>query len=351
MTKTSPSNSPHLIKEGATVREALSRLNLLSGANMTLFVVDGEGRLVGSLTDGDIRRALAAGSSLDAPADGVCNRGCLRICGRGMRYEVAKEARRRCITLLPVVDPAGKVVQLIDMRGVKALLPLDAVLMAGGQGQRLRPLTLTTPKPLLPVGGKAIIDHNIEALASYGVDNIFVTVNYLKEQLQAHFAPDGGCAVPGVCCVEEPCRLGTMGSLALVEGLREDDVLVMNSDLLTNIDFARMFERHRSLEADLTVAVTQYKVDVPFAVVAHDGDRVIGLQEKPTYNFLANAGIYIMKRSVADSIPGGEYLDAPDLIEQLIAAGRRVAYYPIEGTWTDIGNPDDYRAACERFSS
>lgn len=333
----------HLISSGATLREAFSRLNDLSGGTMTLFVTDAEGRLIGSLTDGDLRRAVIASAPLDAPVEHVCRRPCMSVAPDSDAYGIVREARNRGIQLLPVTDRDGRVERLLDLRHLRTLLPLDAVLMAGGRGERLRPLTLDRPKPLLPVGGKPIIDYNIDELHANGITSIFVTVNYLKEQIAEHFR-ERDC---GVECVEEPCRLGTMGSVALVEGLRHDNLIVMNSDLLTNLDFERMYLQHIDSGATLTMAVIPYNVSIPFAIVRHEGRRITGLTEKPTYNYYANAGVYIMRREVVDLIPRGEYLDAPDLVEQLIERGHRVEYFPIDGTWVDIGSPDDYRYADE----
>ena len=335
----------HLILTGSTLRDAFARLNALSGRNMTLFVVDAEGRLVGSLTDGDLRRAVIADATLGQDVATACRRECMRIGADADRYRGVTEARRRGITLLPVVDAAGRVADLLDLKRLKASLPVDAVLMAGGRGERLRPLTLDTPKPLLTVGDKAIIDYNIEELCANGIDNIFVTVNYLKEQIIEHFADD---RFEGkVTCVEEPRRLGTMGSLALVKGLKADNLIVMNSDLLTTVDFEEMYLQHVESGAALTMAAIPYAVSVPFAILRCEGRLIKGLTEKPTYNYFANAGVYMMKREVADSIAEGEYLDAPVLVEQLIEKGEKVEYYPIDGTWIDIGSPDDYRYANE----
>lgn len=352
---------------------------------MTLFVIDEEGRLTGSLTDGDLRRALIGaraselfgrgpqhgaasgdfgrgpqhseapggakqgeapgGAALEDAVEGVCHRDCMAVRPGESRYAGIRTARERGITLLPVLDEDGRIVELLDLRKIKTALPLDAVLMAGGKGERLRPLTLDCPKPLLEVGGKPIIDYNIDELKANGVKNIFVTVNYLKEQLIKHFEDK-----EGVTCVEEPKRLGTMGSLSLIDGLKEDNLIVMNSDLLTTLNFEDMFLRHAESGAAMTVAAVPYTVSVPFAIMQHEGRRVTGLTEKPTYNYFANAGVYMMRRDVADSIPRGEYLDAPDLITLLIERGELVEYFPIEGTWIDIGSPDDFRYANELMS-
>ncbi|MDE6009832.1 MAG: nucleotidyltransferase family protein [Muribaculaceae bacterium] len=337
----------HLIGNRETVREAFRRLNDLSGGNMTLFVTDEEGRLAGSLTDGDLRRAIIAEARLDDAVEHVCHRCCRHISPGESRYAGIRDARRQGITLLPVTDEEGHVVELLDLRRLKTSLPLDAVLMAGGKGERLRPLTLECPKPLLKVGGRPIIDYNIDELLANGITNIYVTVNYLKDQIITHFEEMERQSGVRVRCVEEPRRLGTMGSLSLVEGLRHDNLIVMNSDLLTTLDFERMFLQHAESGAAMTMAAIPYTVSVPFAIVRHEGRRITGLTEKPTYNYFANAGVYMMRRDVAESIPKGEYLDAPDLMEQLISRGESVEYFPIEGTWIDIGSPDDFRYANE----
>ncbi len=333
----------HIISQEATLREAFSKLNLLSGDNMTLFAVDADRVLIGSLTDGDLRRAITSGRELDSRVADCCRRDCMTAGTGDERYAKVSEARRRGVSLLPIIDN-GRLTGLLDLRHIKTVLPIDAVLMAGGRGERLRPLTLTTPKPLLKVGEKAIIDHNVDELMACGVDNIYVTVNYLKEQIIRHFA-DARYA-GRVRCIEEPKRLGTMGSLALCPGLRHDTVLVMNSDLLTSLSFEKMWLRHIENGNALTMAAVPYTVSVPFAIVEADGLSIKGLTEKPTYNYFANAGVYMMRRDIAEAIPEDEYLDAPDLVTQLIEKGEKVEYFPIDGRWIDIGSPDDYRQAC-----
>lgn len=343
-----PNISMHAVSVTASVRQALRALNDLSGETMTLFALDGDGVLCGTVTDGDIRRALISGASLD---DTVC-----RVMHRDFRalrpgddaFTILPRLRGQGIILVPVLDAEGRIQDLIDLRTARTRLPIDAVLMAGGRGERLRPLTLEIPKPLLEIGGKPIIDYNIEELAACGVDNIFVTVNYLREQIERHFSvPVAGVRVR---CVAEPARLGTIGSLALIEGFTHDDVLVMNSDLLTTLDFEKMFAHHRRTGALLTVAAVPYTVSVPYAIMQTEGERITGLAEKPTFNYFANAGVYMMRRECITRITPGLPLDAPDFIEALIADGAEVAYFPVEGTWIDIGSPDDFRYANELMS-
>ncbi|MDE6022002.1 MAG: NTP transferase domain-containing protein [Muribaculaceae bacterium] len=337
----------HIIKSDATIRETLVALNNLSGDSMTLFAVDESFRLVGSVTDGDIRRALIAGHSTYDSTSDIAFRNYIALnagCTPETKYKIVSKARERRINLLPVLDN-GVLVDILDLRKMKSALPVDAVLMAGGRGERLRPLTLTTPKPLLKVGGKPIIDYNVESLLHYGVNDIYVTVNYLKEQIIAHFSDPKWEGK--VHCVEEPCRLGTMGSVALIDSLCHDNVIVMNSDLLTNIDFERLWRHHVDCGATLTMSTIPYTVSVPFAILKTDGDKVTGLEEKPTFNHFANAGVYMIDRNVLDGITKGEYLDAPDFVESLIEQGLKVSHFAIDGTWIDIGSPDDFRYANE----
>ncbi|MCM1005968.1 MAG: nucleotidyltransferase family protein [Prevotella sp.] len=339
---------PILINEKSSVKEALKRINSLRGLPLTLFVTDDEGTLVGTLTDGDIRRGLLAEALLSDSVAKVMYKQ-FRFLRRGDEDAARhfRKARELNLSVLPVIDDCGKILDVIDLRHTSAMLPLDAVLMAGGRGERLRPLTENVPKPLLPVGGKPIIDYNVEALRRCGISNIFVTVNYLHSQIEDHFANSEDFNT--VKCVLEPAPLGTFGSIGLVNGLKHRNVLVMNSDLLTSINFEEMYEHHLNTEAALTMAVTSYTVSVPYAIVRTHADRVESFQEKPTYNFFANAGIYIVNRDLLASVTGKERVDATDFIDSLLAAGQKVAYFPINGTWIDIGSPDDYAMACSKM--
>lgn len=340
----------HAIWQGALLRECLVALNCLSGDNMTLFVIADDGRMAGTMTDGDIRRALIGGATTRTPARAMMHTRFMAMTPDDDPHRRLREARDRRVSLLPVLCD-GFVTSIIDLRRQRAALPIDAVLMAGGRGERLRPLTLDTPKPLLKVGGKAIIDYNVDELAANGIRHIWVTVNYLKDRIIDHFARRAGEAPgPQVTCVEEPRRLGTMGSLSLVQGLTQPLVLVMNSDILTTLDFERLYMAHVESGAPLTMAVVPYTVSIPFSIIRTEGARVTGLTEKPTYNYFAGAGVYLMDRALVDRIPAGEPLDAPDFIESLIADGLEVGYFPIDGTWIDIGSPDDYRYANELMS-
>lgn len=336
----------HLIPHTATVGQALEALNRLSGTGaMTLFVVDGT-RLRGSLTDGDIRRALLAEAAMDSPVTRAMHTPARSVQAPAASEDnvpLLKELRRRGINIVPVVDGAGNILHLVDLRATRTMLPLSAILMAGGKGERLRPATLKTPKPLLKIEGKAIIDYNIAALAACGIHDVTVTTRYLAQQLHDHFAvPVEGVQVK---CVTEEMPLGTIGSAALCAVPETGNTLIMNSDLITTISFEEMYLRHTSEHADVTVAVIPYQVQVPFAILTTQGPAVTGIEEKPSYSYFANAGIYIFRNEILRRLKKNERTDATDLIDSVIRGGGRVVYHPVNGTWLDVGSPADFAQA------
>ncbi|MDE6160896.1 MAG: NTP transferase domain-containing protein [Muribaculaceae bacterium] len=335
----------HLIQSEATLLDALASLNALSGSTMTLFAIDPAGRVCGTLTDGDIRRALLAGCTLGSPVSSAARRDFRSVRGPAPDVAALRECRMEGITLVPQLDADGRLERIIDLNLTPTRLPLRALLMAGGKGERLRPLTLTTPKPLLEIDGKAIIDYNIEALAAAGIEDITVSTAYMADAIDRHFAePVGGVRVR---TVRESMPLGTIGSATLIDRNSDVDTLVMNSDLLTTISFEEMYLHHVAEHADITIAAIPYAVSVPYAILATDGSRVTGIEEKPSYSYFANAGIYIMTNAVLRTLREGERTDATDLVERIITGGGRVAYYPIRGTWIDVGSPADFRNAGE----
>lgn len=336
----------HLIPETASLLEALGRLNALSGSSMTLFATDESGRVTGALTDGDVRRALLGGVGLDSPVSRAMHRAFTALRPEDdSRARVARirDSRARGIRLIPVLDAAGRPLEIVDLDTTHTRLPLRAVLMAGGKGERLRPLTLDRPKPLLEIDGKAIIDYNVEALRACGVRDIAVTVRYLAEQIEEHFA-----SAADVRCVREDTPMGTLGAVSLCDIPDDDgDTLVMNSDLLTTVSFEEMYLKHTAAGADVTIAVVPYQVTVPFAILETEGDAVTGIAEKPAYSHYANAGIYIFSNRLLATVRAGRRTDAPDLVQAAIDGGRRVTYYVINGTWLDVGSPADFRQAAE----
>ncbi len=339
-------NSKHFLSKDKTLLEALIQINSLAPDPLVLFVVDGENRMLGTLTDGDSRRALIAGASVDDKVEKV-----MHTNFNYLKFEAiddVKEIKRQKemkMKLVPVLDNDMHIVDIINLGKYDTRLPIDAVLMAGGKGERLRPLTEKTPKPLLPVGGKAIIDHNIDRLIANGVKHITVTVNYLGEQLEAHFMELRGEVK--VNTVREPKYLGTIGSIRFVKEFYNDTILVMNSDLFTNINYEDFYLHYKEHDAEMSVAAVPYTISVPYGIFDLEGREIQGLIEKPTYNYYANAGIYLIKRSALDEIPEDTFFNATDLIEKLIAERKKVIRFPLNGTWIDIGNPQEYQKANE----
>lgn len=336
----------HTISQDITLLEALSRICDLSPEPLVLFVLNNKKQMVGTLTDGDSRRALIAGASV--------NDIIVKIMHRNFNYmkveELAnvgelKRLKELKMKLVPVLNRDMHIVEIINLEKYKTRLPIDAVLMAGGKGERLRPLTEKTPKPLLQVGGKAIIDHNIGRLINYGVKHINVTVNYLGEQLEKHFMEPIDDIM--VQTVREPKYLGTIGSIRFVKKFYNDTILVMNSDLFTNINYEDFYLHFKEHDAEMSVAAVPYTISVPYGIFDLDGRDIQGLIEKPTYNYYANAGIYLIKRSALDEIPEDTFFNATDLIEKMILEGRKVIRFPLNGTWIDIGNPQEFQKANE----
>jgi len=336
----------HLISQNLTLLEALSRINSVAPEPLVLFVLDADNRMVGTLTDGDSRRALINGAALNDKVETIMHRNFNYMKNEDVNnVQEIKRQRDLKMRLVPILDSDRHIVDIINLDRYKTRLPVDAVLMAGGKGERLRPLTEKTPKPLLTVGDKAIIDHNIDRLISYGVKHINVTVNYLKEQLEKHFQePRGEVKVD---TVREPKYLGTIGSIRFVKEFHNDTILVMNSDLFTNINYEDFYLHYKEHDAVMSVAAVPYTVSVPYGIFDLDGRKIQGLIEKPTYNYYANAGIYLIKRSALDEIPEDMFFNATDLIEKLIAENKKVIRFPLNGTWIDIGNPQEYQKANE----
>lgn len=336
----------HIIKRNVTIFDALKALNnLKNNVPLTLFVENEKLEIVGSLTDGDIRRSLLSGNGLETKLEEVMHQKFFYLKLNDYDVKQLHEFKTKGMDLIPVLNNQMQIVDMVDLKKQKSYLPVDAVLMAGGKGERLRPITEKKPKPLLKVGDKAIIDYNVERLISYGIKNVNVTINYLGEQLEEHFLePIQGVQVQ---TVREPKFLGTMGSILFVEQFYNNTILMMNSDLFTNIDYEDFFLHFKEHDADLSIASVPYTISVPYGILELDGREVKGILEKPTYNYYANAGIYLMKRELLNLIPKDTFFNAIDFIDILVLNNYKVIRFPMNGTWIDIGNPQEYQKAKE----
>lgn len=337
--------SSHLIDSSATIKDGLIAINILPDELLCLFVIDKSKHLIGSVTDGDIRRALISGISLDDSIETAMNKNFIKVNVNNVTPVEIKHYRTKGIKLLPCIDKNGFICKVYNLVTKQSILPIDAVLMAGGKGERLRPLTEHVPKPLLKVGDKPIIDYNVDRLLKFGIEHIHVTVNYLAEQIETHFEKDRDGVK--VNCVREPEFFGTIGSVKFIKHFHHDTVLVMNSDLFTNIDLEDFYDQFSKNDADMSVAVVPYSVSVPYGIFEFNGNNISGLLEKPTYNYYANGGIYLIKRKLLDLIPDGTFYNVTDLIELLIARKYNVLRFPLLGYWIDVGKPEELKKVQE----
>lgn len=338
----------NLITAKATIKEALLQLNKISHSSQhTLFVLNVDQQLIGTITDGDIRRGLINNSEMDNPVVSVMNSTFSFLKLNKFTLNDIKRLKDKEIQMVPLLDENLKILRIINLREKQSILPLDVFILAGGKGERLLPLTQNTPKPLLKVGDKPILEHNIDRLRKFGIDNVILSVRHFSQQIIDYFG-NGDEKNLTISYVEELGEaLGTIGSVNMVSEFVNDAVLVMNSDLLTNIDFENLYLDFIEKKADMIVATIPYNVQIPYAVIETDHEKIISFKEKPTYTYYSNAGIYIIKKELLKFIPANIHYNATDFMAQLIEKNYKVAYYPILAYWLDIGKVDDYKKAQE----
>jgi dTDP-glucose pyrophosphorylase/CBS domain-containing protein len=343
---------PYLVELTTTIREAIAVIDV-NGQGIVL-VVNENRRLLGTISDGDIRRAILNAINLDLPVrDLLAEREKIVKHGPITANEGASDAdllelmTKEEIRQIPILDREGHVMDICFLNDLVRdyELPMTAVVMAGGFGTRLRPLTDTTPKPMLHVGDRPILQRTIEQLKKTGIHRINLSTHYKPEAISDHFGNGEGFGVD-IKYVHEDQPLGTAGAIGLLEDNGEP-LLVINGDILTHVDFRAMLRHHREHDASLTVGVCRYELQVPYGVVQCDGAEVLGVSEKPIVQFLVNAGIYVVEPKAREHIPAGLKFDMTDLIQSLIKVDRKVVSFPIVEYWLDIGRPGDYERAQE----
>ncbi len=337
----------YVFPEKGTAREALQLFNEIAIPNMAIFIIDKQNRLVGSLTDGDIRRGLLNGLTIDTPASNFMNTSSKYFKDGENNFEKTKKYREAKIRFVPVVDVDLKIIRIADLDKLRSIIPVDVVLMAGGKGERLKPLTDTTPKPMLKIGGRPIIVRNLERLANYGVSNFHVSLRHMAKQIEDGLK-EYKIENTSIGFIKEGIPLGTIGSVKLIPHFVNDSILVMNSDLLTNIDFEDFYAKFIRSGTDMLVATIPYIVDVPYAIMdINEREEVIGFSEKPRFTYYSNAGIYLFKKELIHLIPDNDAFDATHFMERVIAAKKKLLSYPILGYWLDIGRIEDFNKAQE----
>lgn len=346
----SPSNlDAQMMGPETPLLAAIERLD--SVRRKLILVVDGEHRLIGSVSDGDIRRGLMRRLTMDAPISEVMNTAPVSL-KAGVSDKVAVRALSdRGVGLAPLVDGKGRVIGLYpDVLGLAAPRDNLVVLMAGGRGARLFPLTQNCPKPMLKVAGRPLLQTIIERLQAQGFRRFRLAVNYLAEMIEDHFG-DGSSLGVEIEYLREDHPRGTAGALSLLNEPIDAPLLVMNGDLLTRMSFGELIDFHVEHDAKATLCVREHTFQSPHGVVETVGPRLTALTEKPTFRWLANAGVYCLSPEVLARVPGDGLYDMPDLLNALNADGQAVGAYPIHEYWLDIGRPPDFENAQAEFTA
>ncbi|MDC1068932.1 nucleotidyltransferase family protein [Candidatus Kapabacteria bacterium] len=332
------------LRQDATIKDALQIID--SGALQIALFVDENDKLIGTITDGDIRRGLLKGLKLDDPIESLVFKNPTVATINDTKEDILKIALAKKIHQIPIVDINGKILGLkeIDELIKPKKKKNKVILMVGGMGKRLRPLTDRTPKPMLKVGNKPILQTIVEKFAEYGYTNIIMCVNYKSQIIQDYFK-DGSDFGVNIEYVAEKKRMGTAGALSLLTDLPDEPFFVMNGDLLTNINFEHLHDYHISNSSVGTMCVREYDFQVPYGVVNIEDSKILSIEEKPVQRFFVSAGIYMLSPEVIENIPENEFYDMPTLFDNLIKQKKTTISFPIREYWLDIGRIEEYEKA------
>ncbi|WP_027363343.1 nucleotidyltransferase family protein [Desulfotruncus alcoholivorax] len=333
-----------LVSPSTSILETIQVID--SVALQIALVVDSDGRLLGTVTDGDIRRAILKGLSLTEPVAGAMNPAPTVVLVNEDRREILAVMKAKNLRQIPVLDETGRVVGIEILEKLLKGGRKDnlVVLMAGGLGSRLRPLTQECPKPLLRVGSRPILETILHNFIEYGFERFYISVNYKADMIKKYFG-DGSRWSVRIEYLEEEKLLGTAGPLSLLPEKTDLPLLVMNGDLLTRVNFDQLLQFHLDSRVLATMCVREFDLQVPYGVVKIDGHRLLGIDEKPVQRFFVNAGIYVLQPSVLELIPRAACYDMPDLFTHLVKHGRETAVFPVREYWLDIGRLSDYERA------
>jgi dTDP-glucose pyrophosphorylase len=337
-----------LLKPTSTVKEALKIID--SGAMQIALVIDEGEKLLGTVTDGDIRRGLLNNLSLDDSIESIIFKTPTVCSIEDTKEKILEIALSKKLHQIPIVDKDGK---LVGIKEVDELLKPKhktnkVVLMVGGLGTRLRPLTDNTPKPMLKVGNKPILETIILNFKKYGFINIVLCVSYKSEIIEEYFK-DGSEFGVNIEYIHENKRMGTAGALSLLKGELNESFFVMNGDLLTNINFENMMQYHLQNSSIATMGVREYDFQVPYGVVNIDEGNILSIEEKPVHKFFVSGGVYVLSSDVLDFIPDDEFYDMPTLFEKVIEEKLKSISFPIHEYWLDIGRIEEFEKANDEF--
>lgn len=339
-----------LIEPDLSLEEAIRHVeNLGSGI---AFIADASGRLLGALSDGDVRRAILCHKPLDGPVRDAMNPSPKTVAHNTPASEAQVLMDLHRIRFVPVLDEAGRIVHVFAHEDVHTDPARDnmAVIMCGGLGSRLKELTQKTPKPLLPVGGQPILETIVGQLGKHGFRNVVLATNYKADMINGHMGNGDHLGVQ-IDYVREKQRLGTAGALKLLGGVNGKPLLVMNGDILTKVNFDAMLEYHQACGWAMTICMVTYDLRIPYGVIDADSNgQLQGIREKPMQRFFINAGIYVLNPALIDLIPDNEYFDMTDLVNAACANGMRAGTFPIHEYWIDVGRMEEYHRANREYA-
>lgn len=337
-----------LILQNGTLLDAIRVIN--ATPFLIALVIDSQTRLLGTITDGDIRRAILSGASMETPVTRIMNPSPVTASTQDNRDKILRIIKKTSCNQIPILNEAGCVVNIKESTEYAKTLPVSTpvVLMAGGLGTRLRPLTENCPKPLLPIGNKPILEIILENFIDYNFKNFFISINYKGEMIESHFRNGADWDV-NIEYIRENKRMGTAGALSLINQKFNEPVIVMNADLLTRVNFKQLLDFHKTSGEKATVCVREYDFQIPFGVVQVDNYRMTGLKEKPVHRLFVNAGIYVLDPSIIHMIPQDTFYDMPDLLSSMVNQNETPAVFPIHEYWIDIGQMGDFQRASREF--
>ncbi len=340
-----------LVAVDANIRDAMAAIDKAS-IQMCLILNDDQ-TLIGAVTDGDIRRAILRGASLDTPAVQIVSKAPYTEPATTSRETLERHMRTRKIRQIPLLDEANRVVDVAyidNLYSISECRPNEVILMAGGMGKRLRPLTEDLPKPMLKVGEKPILETIISRFVDQGFQSFKISLNYHAAMIRDYFG-DGKKFGAEIEYLEETTAFGTAGAISLLKELPTSPVIVMNGDVMTQVDFLSLLAYHEEHDAVATMALREFGMQVPFGVVDVENHRVTGIHEKPNKQFLVNAGIYVLSPEVVALVPADRPSDMTDLFQTLIETDQNVAAFPIHEYWMDVGRKNDLEQATEDYDT
>ena len=336
------------VVKDTTIKEALSIID--KAAMRIAIVIDKNKKFLGTLNDGDIRRAILAGNSLESTIENIYFKNSKTALNSDTKESIIKKAIQHKIYQIPILNENNCVVDVLDLATLLTTKKRKnkVILMAGGLGTRLRPLTEHTPKPLLKVGDKPILQTIIENFATHGFENIIISLNYKSHMIKEYFG-DGNQFGVNIEYIEEDKRLGTAGALSLLKQNPNEPFFVMNGDLLTNVNFTELLDFHNFSSSHATMCVREYQYQIPYGVIQTQDEKIISIEEKPINKFFVNAGIYLLSPEVLNYIPNNEFYDMPTLFTKLIEENKPTLSFPIHEYWLDIGQHHDFIKANEEY--